>query len=175
MHALYTARVDGRIEAMDIASHEIVQTSNDAPLRYRLIMPSSGTMSPDGHLWYLPIKIPNNGDQAIEQILVFDTQAMSIANVITPVGPFWGLALSPDGQRLYASQLDLKNIMVIDTGHPADDSCARSRSKPIHHIRCEGTLIQVRDLSQLPTGMCPYFGEACSDDCSALLRLALRL
>src|SRR5882762_4418244 len=116
MHALYTARVDGRIEAMDIATHEIVQTSNDAPLRYRLIMPSSGTRSSDGRLWYLPIKIPNNGEQqAIEQILVFDTQAMSTANVITPVGPFWGLALSPDGQRLYASQLDLKNIMVIDT------------------------------------------------------------
>jgi len=114
-YALYTARVDGRIEAMDITTHEIVQTSNDAPLRHRLIMPSSGTMSPDGRLWYLPIAIPNKGGRAIDQILVFDTQAMSIANVITPVGPFWGLALSPDGQRLYASQLDLKNIMVIDT------------------------------------------------------------
>ena len=116
MHALYTAQVDGRIEAMDIASHEIVQTSSDAPLRYRLIMPSSGTMSPDGRLWYLPIKIPNNGEQEIDQILVFDTQAMSMTSIITPVGPFWGLALSPDGERLYASQLDPKKIMVIDTG-----------------------------------------------------------
>ena len=79
-------------------------------------MPSSGTMSPDGRLWYLPIKIPDNGEQEIEQILVFDTQAMSLANIITPVGPFWGLALSSDGRRLYASQSDLKNIMVIDTG-----------------------------------------------------------
>jgi DNA-binding beta-propeller fold protein YncE len=130
MHALYTARVDGRIEAMDIASHEIVQTSNHAPLRYRLIMPSSGTISPDGRLWYLPIKISDNGEQGIEQILVFDTQAMSIANVITPVGPFWGLALSPDGQRLYASQLDLKNIMVIDTGTGQTIRVLRVGAKP---------------------------------------------
>ena len=80
-------------------------------------MPSSGTISPDGGLWYLPITIvPSNGGMEIEQILVFDTQSMSMTNVITPVGPFWGLALSSDGQRLYASQPDLKNIMVIDTG-----------------------------------------------------------
>ena len=59
---------------------------------------------------------PKHGEQEIDQILVFDTQAMGMTSIITPVGPFWGLALSPDGQRLYASQLDLKNIMVIETG-----------------------------------------------------------
>ena len=79
-------------------------------------MPSSDTMSRDGRLWYLPIKIPDDGEQGIEQILVFDTQSMSMANIITPVGPFWGLTLSSDGRRLYASQPDLQNIMVIDTG-----------------------------------------------------------
>jgi DNA-binding beta-propeller fold protein YncE len=72
-------------------------------------------MSPDSRLWYLPIKIVANGEQGIEQILVFDTQSMSMANIITPAGPFWGLALSSDGRRLYASQPDLQNIMVIDT------------------------------------------------------------
>ena len=78
-------------------------------------MPSSGTLSPDGRLWYLPIKIPDNGEQDVDQILVFDTQAMSRATVITPSGPFSGLALSSDGRWLYASQPDLKSIMVIDT------------------------------------------------------------
>jgi DNA-binding beta-propeller fold protein YncE len=73
-------------------------------------------MSPDGRLWYLPIKIPDNGEQEIEQILIFDTQVMSMANIITPVGLFWGLALSSDGRQLYASQPDLQNILVIDTG-----------------------------------------------------------
>jgi hypothetical protein len=92
-----------------------MRTGKDAPLRYRRIVPSSGSMSPDGRLWYLPLKILANGEQEIEQILVFDTQAMSMANVITPAGPFSGLALSSDGRRLYASQSDLQSIMVIDT------------------------------------------------------------
>jgi len=115
-YALYTAARDGRIQAVDVATHEVVQTSKDAPFRYRRVMPSSGTISPDGRLWYVPIKIPNNGEQEIEQILVFDTHTMSLASVITPVGPFWGLALSSDGRQLYASQHELQNIMVIDTG-----------------------------------------------------------
>ena len=112
---LYIAGFDGRIRAVDLSTHEITQTSNDAPLRHRRFMLSSGTLSPDGRLWYLPIKIPGNGEQDVAQILVFDTQAMSRATVITPSGPFSGLALSSDGRRLYASQPDLKNIMVIDT------------------------------------------------------------
>ncbi len=115
-YLLYSAGSNGRIQAADVNTHEIVQISKDSPLRHRRFMPSSGTMSPDGRLWYLPIKIPDNGEQEIEQILVFDTQAMTMANIITPVGPFWGLALSSDGRRLYASQADLQNIMVIDTG-----------------------------------------------------------
>ena len=78
-------------------------------------MPSSDTLSPDSRYWYVPIKIPNNSQQGIEQILVFDTQLMSMANIITPVTAFWGLALSSDGSRLYASQFDLQNILVIDT------------------------------------------------------------
>ena len=113
-YALYTAAPDGRIQAVDEATHEVLQTSKDDPLRYRRVMPSSGTISPDGRLWYVPI-IPNDGEQEIEQILVFDTQTMSMASIITPVGPFWGLALSSDGRQLYASQHDGQNIMVIDT------------------------------------------------------------
>ena len=94
-HTLYVATDDGRIQAVNLATHEITQTSKDAPLRSRRIMPTSGSMSPDARFWYLPIKIPGNGEQWIEQILVFDTQTMSLANVITPGGPFWGLTLSP--------------------------------------------------------------------------------
>jgi len=112
---LYLAAYDGTLRAVDLVSHEVTQTSQDAPLRYRRIMPASGSMSPDGRLWCLPIKIPANGEQGIEQILVFDTQAMSMTSVITPAGPFSGLALSSDGRRLYASQSDLQPIMVIDT------------------------------------------------------------
>jgi DNA-binding beta-propeller fold protein YncE len=92
----------------------VVQTRKDQPSRYRLIRPSSDTISPDGRLWYLPIKIPNNGQQEIEQILVFDTQAMRTAGVITPPCAFDGLALSPDGRRLYASQHEQRKILVID-------------------------------------------------------------
>jgi DNA-binding beta-propeller fold protein YncE len=112
---LYLAAYDGTIRAVDLVSHEIMQTSKDAPLRYRRIMPASDSMSPDGRLWYLPMKIPANGEQEIEQILVFDTHAMTMANVITPAGPFSGLALGSDGRLLYASQSDLQSIMVIDT------------------------------------------------------------
>ena len=114
--ALYTAGFDGRIQVVDLATRDVVQTSKFAPLPHRRVMPSSGTMSPDGRLWYVPIKIPDDGEQGIEQILVFDTQSMSMANIITPVSPFWGLALSSDGRRLYASQPELRNIMAIDTG-----------------------------------------------------------
>ncbi|MBZ5593760.1 MAG: hypothetical protein LAP39_16090 [Acidobacteriia bacterium] len=114
-YTAYLAASNGQIQAVDVATHEVIQTSKDKPLRYRRIMPSSDTLSPDGRLWYLPIKIPDNGEEEIEQILVFDTQTMSTANVITPVGPFWGLALSPNGRRLYASQPDLHSILVIDT------------------------------------------------------------
>jgi hypothetical protein len=112
---LYVAGFDGRIRAVDLSTHEIAQRSKDPPLRHRRFIPSSGTLSPDGRLWYLPIKIPDNGEQDVDQILVFDTQAMSRATVITPSGPFSGLALSSDGRWLYASQPDLKSIMVIDT------------------------------------------------------------
>jgi DNA-binding beta-propeller fold protein YncE len=114
-HLVYVAASDGQIQAVNPATHEVVRTSKDAPLRNRRVMQSSATLSPDGRLWYLPIKIPNNGEQGIEQILVFDTQTMSLANIITPVGPFWGLALSSDGRQLYASQPDLQNVLVIDT------------------------------------------------------------
>ena len=115
-YALYTAELNGRIQAVDVATQEVLQTSKDAPLLHRRIMPSSDTMSPDGRLWYLPITIlPSNGGMEIEQILVFDTQVMSVANIITPAGPFWGLALSSDGRSLYASQPDRKSILVIDT------------------------------------------------------------
>jgi DNA-binding beta-propeller fold protein YncE len=112
---LYVAGVDGRIRAVDLATHEITRTSKDEPLRYRRFMLSSGTLSPDGRLWYLPIKIPNNGEQDIEQILVFDTQTMSRVNVITPCRPFRELALSSDGHWLYASEPDTTSIMIIDT------------------------------------------------------------
>ena len=113
---IYTAGSDGRVQAVDVATREVVKASHEPPVRHRRIMPSSGTLSPDGRLWYLPSKIPNDGEQEIEQILVFDTQAMSMTNVITPPGPFWGLALSSDGRWLYASQHNLQNILVIDTG-----------------------------------------------------------
>jgi DNA-binding beta-propeller fold protein YncE len=112
---LYTARLDGRVQAVGVAADEIKKTSTDAPLRHRRIMPSSETISPDGRLWYVPIKIPDNGEREIEQILVFDTQTMGMTNIITPAGPFWGLALSSDGRWLYASQPDLKSILIIDT------------------------------------------------------------
>jgi DNA-binding beta-propeller fold protein YncE len=112
---LYFAAPDGRIQAVDLVTHEIMQTSKDAPLRHRRIMPSSSGMSPDGRLWYLPMKNSGNGEQEIEQILVFDAQAMSMANVITPDRPFSALALSSDGKWLYASQSDLQSILVIDT------------------------------------------------------------
>lgn len=75
---LYVAGHEGQIRAVDLVTHKIMQTSKDVPLRYRRIMPSSGTMPPDGRLWYLPMKIPANGEQEIEQILVFDTHAMSM-------------------------------------------------------------------------------------------------
>jgi hypothetical protein len=114
-YMLYAAARGGRIQAVDVATREVVHISKDAPYCYRRVMPSSGTISPDGRLWYVPIKIPNDGEQGMEQILVFDTQTMSMATVITPDGPFWGLALSSDGRQLYASQDDLQNIMVIDT------------------------------------------------------------
>jgi len=112
---VYLASYDGRIRAVDLLTHATVRTSKDAPPRYRKIMPASGTLSPDGRLWYLPMKIPANGEQGIEQIMVFDTQTMTAANVITPAGPFSGLALSSDGRRLYASQSEVQQIMVIDT------------------------------------------------------------
>jgi DNA-binding beta-propeller fold protein YncE len=112
---IYVAGWKGPIQAVDVATRQIIQTSKDLPVRNRRIMPSSNTISPDGRLWYLPLKIPDNGENEIEQILVFDTQTMSMANIITPVGPFLGLALSSDGRHLYASQQDLKSIMVIDT------------------------------------------------------------
>jgi hypothetical protein len=114
-YMLYAAARGGRIQAVDVTTREVVHISKDAPYCYRRVMPSSGTISPDGRLWYVPIKIPNDGEQGMEQILVFDTQTMSMATVITPDGPFWGLALSSDGRQLYASQDDLQNIMVIDT------------------------------------------------------------
>ena len=113
---VYIAASDGQIQAVNPATHEVVRTSKDAPLRNRRVMQRSGTLSPDGRLWYLPIKIPTNGEQWIEQILVFDTQSMSKVSVITPPAPFWGLALSADGRQLYASQPDMQSLMVIDTG-----------------------------------------------------------
>jgi len=54
------------IKALDVATNEITQKSSDLPLRHRRFMPSSATVS-DGGLWYLPIKIPDNGQQEIEQ------------------------------------------------------------------------------------------------------------
>ena len=114
---------------MDVATDDIKRTSTDAPLRHRRVMPSSGTMSRDGRFWYLPIKIPDNGEMEIEQILVFDTQTMGMTTIITPVCPFWALALSSDGRLLYASQPDLKSIMIIDTQTRRDSSEARDRRK----------------------------------------------
>jgi len=114
-YTAYLAASNGQIQAVDVATHEVIQTRKDTPSPYRRMVPSSDTMSPDGRVWYLPMKIPNNGEQENEQILVFDTQTMSMAGVITPIGPFLGLALSPDGRRLYASQHDLRNILVIET------------------------------------------------------------
>jgi DNA-binding beta-propeller fold protein YncE len=111
-NALYVAEWDGKIQEVNIATHEIV---GGHLLRSWRMMPSSGTLSSDGRLWYLPAKIPNNGEQGIEQILVFDAQARKITNVITPVTPFWGLALSSDGKWLYASQPERNSISVIDT------------------------------------------------------------
>ena len=72
-------------------------------------------MSPDGGLWYLPVKIPWNEQQDVEQILVLDTRTMGITKIITPVQPFRALALSSDGTRLYASVPDTNEIIVIDT------------------------------------------------------------
>jgi hypothetical protein len=83
-HLAYVAASDGQVQAVNPATHEAVRTSKDAPLRNRRVMRSSATLSPDGRLWYLPIKIPANGQNGIEQILVFDTQAMATAWVITP-------------------------------------------------------------------------------------------
>src|SRR5207244_5586827 len=52
---LYVAGHDGRIRAVDLVTHEITQTSKDAPLRYRRIMPCSGSMSTVGRLCHVPL------------------------------------------------------------------------------------------------------------------------
>jgi len=114
-HTIYMAGFDGQVDELDVATHRIIRASADTHLGSRRIMPSSETVSADGRLWYLPVKIPNNGEQDIEQILTFDTHAMQMTNVITPPGPFWGLALSSNGRWLYASQPELNSILVIDT------------------------------------------------------------
>jgi len=45
---------------------------------------------------------------------------MSMANIITPAGPFSGLALSSDGRRLYAAQYELQQIDLTDILYQPD-------------------------------------------------------
>jgi hypothetical protein len=111
-YTLFTAGSNGPITALDVASHQITRVSGDIVSRYRRVMPSSDTLSSDGK-WYVPVKIPNNGQQENEQVLVLNTTEMVLASVITPSCAFFSLALGPDEKRLYASQRELQNILVL--------------------------------------------------------------
>jgi len=112
---LYVAGHDGRIRAVDLVTHEITQTARmlrfatDESYLLRAVchqMVASGICR---------LGFQATANRRSSRSSSSDTQAMSMASVITPVGPFSGLALSADGRRLYASQSDLHSIMVIDT------------------------------------------------------------
>jgi YVTN family beta-propeller protein len=59
-----------------------------------------------------------------------DTVKMTEVGLITPPQPFWALALSPDGRRLYTSVPDAKRIAVIDTGTHRQIKCLAVGATP---------------------------------------------
>ena len=48
-------------------------------------------------------------------VSVIDTATNTVVDTISPVGGPWGVAVSPDGTRVYTANYDVGTVSVIDT------------------------------------------------------------
>lgn len=79
-------------------------------------------LSPDGAKLYLGIgRLAHlqQGVQSFDRVMVFDSQALRRTATIKTPYPFESIALSRDGQYLYAISTEQASIMVINTADQA--------------------------------------------------------
>jgi DNA-binding beta-propeller fold protein YncE len=132
---LLLAKWDGRVVKVDIASRQLI-AATALPLPNTRIMSSAPCLSQDGTV-YLAARSPTNYGDGNERIVGLDTRSLAVVSIITPTQPFWSMAISPDGQRLYTTEPRSPVIHVISTetgkesrefGTPRETSRIQTRS-----------------------------------------------
>ena len=65
-----------------------------------------------------PGRNPTNYSEGNERIVGLDTRSLAVVSTMTPTQPFWSMAISPDGQRLYTTepQSPVIHVMSTETG-----------------------------------------------------------
>ncbi len=107
---LYVTATDGSLSVVDTATDTVTSTTTiaDGPDYYY----GAASVSADGRLLYAIN--PTGGT-----IAVIDTATRAVVEKITPGGPVTGLAISPDGKRMYAYSW-YHVVSVIDTDPLSD-------------------------------------------------------
>jgi WD40 repeat protein len=111
---LLLAKWDGRAVKVDIASRQVI-AATALPLPNTRIMSSTSCLSHDGTVWHLAGRNPTNYGEGNERIVGLDTRSLAVVSTMTPTQPFWSMAISPDGQRLYTTEPRSPVIHVMST------------------------------------------------------------
>ena len=112
----YAVFSDGRVVEIDGKTNKIRRQVVAQPLSAGYIPTRDVTLSPDGTKLYIGrgnLIARSTGE--VDQILVTDTSSGRRLKTIVTGRPFWNLALSRDGNTLYAISALTRSIILIDT------------------------------------------------------------
>lgn len=106
---------DGRMQEIDSNSGR-VRVLQDKPLADTWIPAREVVRSPDGSKLYVAIgQLAEKSAGKASEILALDAARGERLGTLRTSLSFWSLAISPDGQTLYAVDPDTKSILVINT------------------------------------------------------------
>jgi DNA-binding beta-propeller fold protein YncE len=112
----YAIMGDGRIVEIDDSTGKIARRVVSTPLVNGYIPAREVLLSPDATKLYIAFaSLSQKSSGQAEQILVIDTKSGKRLETITTSRPFWNLALSRDGNALYAISSTTQSLLVIDT------------------------------------------------------------
>ncbi|MCI0627261.1 MAG: hypothetical protein L0387_37385 [Acidobacteria bacterium] len=114
-HTLITIMGDGRMQEVDVNSKKISRILVKDGLPDRWVPWRRPVCTPDGSKLYMAVgRLATRTTGMVEEILVIDTKTgQQLATIATSL-PFLSLAMSPDGQYLYAPTLQASSLLVID-------------------------------------------------------------
>lgn len=107
---------DGRILVVDTSTQRISRTVDLRRPADSMVAFGTVAGAPDGSRLYIGAgPIAERGHNTINQVLMVHTRTWRQLGTITTTEPFWSLAVSHDGRRLYTINREGRTVVIADT------------------------------------------------------------